>query len=220
MVQLPPAADAAKPKSQRPQAAVPRLGRRHGRSVRVGAGRSAVGAGEVVEGLRVGAHGPADGGSSAARGPARPHRVAWCPGPPHCAPMGWGWSAASAGGRRPSPLPAARRRKGPTTTATRKHCLGLSPSGVPLGRARSPVFRRAPTPAACGAAAPMSRRVGVPTPAAPSCMAPRGRASPSGVASRSAPHPAQVTGSASGAAGGAGGRAAPTVTTCSGSGDG
>jgi len=93
-------------------------------------------------------------------------------------------------------------------------------SGVPLGRACSPVSRRAPTPAACGAAAPVSRRVGMPTPAASSCMAPPGRTSSSGFWFRSAAHVAYVTGSASVAAGGAGGCAAPTVTTGSGSGDG
>jgi len=52
---------------------------------------------------------------------------------------------ASAGGRRPSPLPAARIIQGPTATATRKHRLGLSLPGLESGGGQ-PIAGGRPTP--------------------------------------------------------------------------
>ena len=52
-------------------------GRRHGRSVRVGASRSAVGAGAVVERLRAGGHCQADGGDTLAPRAVPRARTEW-----------------------------------------------------------------------------------------------------------------------------------------------
>jgi len=240
---------------------VPPHGRRHGRSVRVGADRSAVGAGAVVKRLRAGAHGQADGGDTRAPRAAPRARIEWrgvrsaslradgvgvvggvCRRTPTVTTSGgeektgadghgvadaWSWLVAAWLGKWRRPADCGRppnscewgtpkfRRDG--VSVCRRAVAGPASgtgdiacddsrssqpvpdcetecktstdrwwgdqthaeSCMPHAGAGSPVPRGAPTPAACGAIAPVSRRVEMPTPAAPSCITPRRWASPS-----------------------------------------
>jgi len=114
-------------------------------------------------------------------------------GPPHCSPMGWGWSVASAGGRRPSPHPAARRRQGPTATASRTHFLGLSLPGSESGGGQ-PIADGRPTPvngahqSSDGTACPYAGGRWRAPPVAPATLpaTTRGRPSPSPIVRQSA----------------------------------